>query len=197
MTRLAPNSRNKYAALKCPNRYCSNVSCPIFLIEEQLLLFIETWTAAYEFKYADTISIRLRAQLDEKYRSLRKIDADITALETQLNKACDMLEQDVYTVEIFRQRQKALKESMVRLQGSRCRLLDEINRYQTACKERELFPTKIKNPLEAYRTNSVEANNRILKEILDVVYYEKSEPNHRGRLNNANFSLEIYPKVPQ
>lgn len=197
MTRLAPNSRNKYAVLKCPNKYCSNVSSPIFLIEEQILLFIEAWTAAYEFKYADAAPTKLRKQLDAKYRSLRKVDADITALETQLNKACDMLEQEVYTVEVFRQRQKTLKENMARLQDSRCKLLDEINRFQTACKERELFPPKIKNLLEAYRTNTVGENNRILKEILDVVYYEKSEPNHRGRLNNANFSLEIYPKIPK
>lgn len=197
MTRLAPNSRNKYASLKCPNRYCGNVSSPIFLIEEQILLFLKAWTEAYELKHGHTSSATLQEYLEEKQGIIRKIDTDTAALEAQLNRAYDLLEQEVYTVEIFRQRQKTLKESIDCLQSSRCNLLNEINQFQTACRERDLFLPKVKNLLETYRANTVEANNRILKEILDVVYYEKSEPNRRGRLKNANFSLEIYPRVPK
>ena len=48
MTRLAPTSKTPYAVLKCPDRYCDNISAPIYLIEQKIISFFRLWLDNYE-----------------------------------------------------------------------------------------------------------------------------------------------------
>ena len=127
---------------------------------------------------------------------ISRIESEINGLQSQLNKAYDFLEQGVYTVEVFQQRSILLKQNIEQLETSLHIINDEIERLEQLRSERELYAPKVRHLLEHYRTNSVEANNRILKEVIDKVYYTKDTPNRRGGLYNANFVLEIFPKIP-
>ena len=84
-----------------------------------------------------------------------------------------------------------------RLEASRDELLADMRNINQIQEEQEAYIPKIRNLLENYRTNTPETNNRILKEVIDRMLYEKTEPNRRGQLNNCNFSLEVYPKLPR
>ncbi|GFI65165.1 hypothetical protein IMSAG185_00759 [Lachnospiraceae bacterium] len=63
--------------------------------------------------------------------------------------------------------------------------------------EQENYFPKIRNLLETYHTNTPAVNNHIIHEVIDKIYYEKNIPNRKGQLNNCNFSLEIYPRLPK
>jgi len=196
MTRLAPNSRNKYSTLKCPNRYCDNISSPIFLVEEQILLFLKSWLESYELNRTTIPVIPLSHEVENKQTMLSRMESEINGLKGQLNKAYDFLEQGIYTVEVFQQRSSLLKENIAQLEAGMNRIHEEIERLDQLRAERELYAPKVKHLLEHYRSNSVEANNRILKEVIEKVYYTKDTPNRRGGLYHANFLLEIFPKIP-
>lgn len=197
MTRLAPNTRNRYSTLKCPNRYCTNVSSPIFLIEKQLLTFLQEWLDKYGLDQQASPFSPLEEQISEKSQMLKSLDADIATYQGQSERSYDLLERGVYTVEVFQQRQRTLQDTISRLAASRDELLADMRNIEQVREEQDAYMPKIRNLLENYHTNTPETNNRILKEVVDRMLYEKTEPNRRGQLNNCNFSLEVYPKLPR
>jgi len=197
MTRLAPNSRNKYSTIKCPNRHCDNISSPIFLVEEQILQFLRNWLEAYELNRTMIPVVPLYQEVENKQAMLSRIESEINGLNAQLNKAYDFLEQGVYTIEVFQQRSALLKNNIKQLEMSIDLIREEIDRLEKLRAERELYAPKVKHLLEHYRSNSVESNNQILKEVIEKVYYIKDTPNRRGGLYNANFMLEIFPRIPE
>lgn len=198
MTRLAPNSRNKYSTLKCPNRYCDNVSSPLFLIENQIVQFIEDWTRSYELN-ADMLEQRspLTAEIQSKETAIKKINEEIEAKHSQLNKAYDFLEKCIYTVGVFQSRETILLKDMQALHNSRQLLESELERVRALQLVRDEFQPKAKHFLDTYKSNSAAVNNAILKELIDKVYYIKEERNTRGNLYNANFALNIFPRLPR
>ena len=197
MTRLGPNNRNKYAALKCPNRYCDNISSPLFLIEEKILEFLRQWLESYTVSGSDALSSHpVQVEIASKHASIKQIETEIAGMQKQLNNAYDFLEQGIYTPEVFQERQKFLNNKIHGLEDSLKNIRKEITGLETLRSERELFMPKIRHLLDTYDTNTAEMNNQILKEIIDRITYIKDSPNCRGQLNNANFVLEIYPKLP-
>lgn len=197
MTRLAPNSRNKYSTLKCPNKYCNNVSSPIFLVEDEVLQFLKDWLLSYELNEDATPALPIHADIQNKQAVIARMESDITGLQSQLEKAYDFLEKGIYSVEVFQHRQDALNQNILQLKDNIKLSRKELERLEQLQEERETFAPKVRTLLDTYASNSVDANNQILKEVIEKVYYDKDTPNTRGKLLNANFTLDIFPRVPE
>jgi len=198
MTRLAPNSRNKYSTLKCPNRYCDNVSSPLFLIEEHIVQFLSDWTHSYELNPAMfEQKSPLNAELLAKENTIKKLDAELNTLRNQLTKAYEFLEKEIYTIEVFRSRESSLQKDIQKLEENKKLLESELERIHSLQLLRNEFQPKAKHFLDTYKDNPAAVNNVILKELIDKVYYIKTERNTRGKLNNCNFELNIFPKLPR
>ena len=197
MTRLAPGTRNPYSTLKCPGRSCDNISSPLFLIENQVLAFLQEWLGSYSLERSFSPDTPLTGELQEKELTLKKVNTDITAHWNQREKACSLLEQGVYTVELFQQRLKTLEHRISLLETNRKELLSDIEQLRRLQKEQDNYLPRIRHLLETYHTNTPAVNNDILKELIDRILYEKSQPNRRGQLNRCNFSLDIYPRLPK
>lgn len=195
MTRLAPNKKDNYSKLKCPNKYCDNISTPLFLVEEQILNFLTTWMQTYELSSHEQ-ELPVHDEILTKQKALKNLDTEISTYESQLNKAFDLLERDIYTLDVFQNRQKYLTNEINTLNHNKQLLLDEIDRLKAVQIKQEEFAPKVRQLLDTYHDNTAEANNAILKEVLENVLYEKNEPNRRGNLYNANFELNIFPRVP-
>lgn len=196
MTRLAPNKRNHYATMKCVNRYCDNVSSPIFLLEEQLLLFLRSWVETYELNNKTITALPIYREIENKQALVLKIQSEIDGLRAQLNKAYDFLEKEIYTVEVFKERQMSLNKNIEQLTSALHTAEEEVLKLEHLRSEKELYFPKVQHLLETYHLNDVETNNQILHEIIEKVYYSKDTPNRRGGLRNANFNLEVFPKIP-
>ncbi len=195
MTRLGPNNRNKYAALKCPNRYCDNVSSPLYLVESQVLQYLRDWLHAYKLNGKIVDFAPVNNEIELKRNLIPKIDHDISLLTSQLNRAYDLLEQEVYTIDIFKERQATIKSSISTLENQRKAAENDLIQLQKLMDTQNNFAPKVKHLLDSYNSNDVETNNRILKELIDHISYEKNERNTRGKLENCNFSLHIYPRI--
>lgn len=196
MTRLAPCAKNPYAALKCPNRYCDNISSPLFLIERHVLDFLQNWLNSYELDNRPLTAAPVFDEIETKEKLIHKIDSDIAVVTEQINRTYDLLEQGIYTVEVFKDRLKILNDNISQLESQKTDIQSELHSLEVLRRERESFVPKIHNLLEQYEKNSVEANNQILREVLEKITYQKDTPNRKGQLQNANFMLEIYPRVP-
>ena len=198
MTRLAPNSRNKYATLKCPNKYCDNVSSPIFLVEEQIISFLEEWMADYQItpQLSDCCS-PIDKEIERLSASIDSNDSELAKLYGQLDKTYSLLEQGVYTLDIFRNRQQILNDSIESLTQLKEKYQKEMKKYAELRYSNEQFVPHVLHLFEVYSSSSPAVKNELLKEIIDRIEYLKEQPNRRGGLNNANFELDIHPKLPR
>lgn len=196
MTRLAPNSHTPYAVLKCPNRSCQTVSSPLFLVEEQLLSFLKDWLHGYELKYNISFLDSL-PEINSKIFTIKKLEQNISSLEFQKEKSYDFLEQGIYTIDIFHSRQNILQNEITKLSNQLTLLKQQYLEIKQFYLNQQPFFPFISHLLETYQTNSISVNHFILQELVEKIYYQKEKPNHRGNLNCANFTLEIYPKLPK
>lgn len=197
MTRLGKNSRNKYDTIKCTNRKCDCVSAPIFLVEQSVLDSMRKWLSGYIYHInqqdlspaeADNSTEKTIAELTEE---LKKIDV-------QINSTYDMLEQKVYTTEVFTQRNKALTERKEKIENRIARLRQTLITIQNDRIARQEIIPHIRYVIAAYKDcTTAEEKNTLLKSVLNRIEYSKSEPNRRGHLNNANFTVDVFPKVSE
>lgn len=197
MTRLGRNSRNKYDTVKCTNRKCDCVSAPIFLVEQSVLESMRKWLSGYIYR-VDRRDVLPTETEGTAERAIAELSSELKRVSVQIDRTYDLLEQGVYTAELFTQRNKALSERRDRIES---RIAEHrqslITMQNTRAARQEIIP-RIRYAIAAYNEcTSAEEKNVLLKSVLNRIEYRKSEPNRRGHLDNANFSVDVFPNVSE
>ena len=197
MTRLGRNTRNKYDTIKCTNRKCDCVSAPIFLVEQSVLDSMRKWLSGYIYRINQQDLSR-----DETDGSAEKKIAELTEelkkINAQIDSTYDLLEQKVYTTEVFTQRNKALTERRDKVENRISHLRQSLITMQNDRIARQEIIPHIRYVIAAYKDcTTAEEKNALLKSVLNRIEYSKSEPNRRGHLDNANFTVDVFPKVSE
>jgi len=196
MTRLGSNKKNNYDALKCPNRYCDNISAPIYLIENEIVnKLLKSFT-----KHKILIDKNILKSHNDNSENLSKIKKtlleDVDKIKNQISKTYDLLETGIYTTDIFTERNKELSKKLEYLVASIEVIDNEIDKLnQTSQQEKILIPETIELLNLYEKLSNQKRKNELLKKIIDKVYYLKTIPNKRGSLDNANFSIDIITKI--
>lgn len=196
MTRLGPNSRNPYDSLRCPNRYCTNVSAPVYLVEQKLLDFLAAWLEQYRLQHENFMPP------DDSRETLKLsiggIQKDLETARKQLDATYSLLEQGVYSVEVFTQRNAAITAVITDLEKQLAELKAQYDAANKIIHLRHSFIPQVENVLDAYgRIDSAAGKNDLLRSVVERVEYLKTEPNRRGHRDNANFELKVWPRIPQ
>ncbi|WP_434310468.1 recombinase family protein [Hominifimenecus sp. rT4P-3] len=195
MTRLAPSTKTPYAALKCPNRYCNNISSPLYLVEEVLISSLRSWLEKYEMDCATSQHPEL-PQVGLLKSNVSKLQGELKGLNDQKNNAYDFLEKGIYTVEIFQGRLELLSRKEFELKKDLEELDRKLSNLYAAEEAQKAFAPAAKEIMEAYEgIEDAAAKNELLKKVLERAEYEKTEPNRKGNRENANFSLDLYPRI--
>lgn len=196
MTRLAPSTKNKYSTLKCPNTHCDNVSAPLDLVEQKLIESLGQWLDNFKFSWeADNEANKENKEIDILTESLRITNQKLESLTMQFNKTFDLLEQGVYTTEVFMTRNKMIEKQIEHTKESLLELESNLKDEQKRIDARTTFIPKIERILDIYYNSDVIARNEMLKEVIERVTYIKTEKNTRSKLNNSNFDIVIYPNI--
>ncbi len=191
MTRLGPNSRTSYAALKCPNRNCSNVSAPLYMVETELLRSLADWCRNYELQMPVP---HLPSSIAAKLGALNAGQARRDTLEKQLQNTYDLLEQGLYTPEIFKNRQLLLNQQIEACEESIARLQKDYDTAADIQRIRTGFLPLVKEILHAYPlTESAQDRNDMLKQVLRSATYQKRKANRKGSREEVTFELDIFP----
>lgn len=197
LTRLAKNKKTPYDALKCPNRYCDNVSSPLYLVEEVLIEELRKWLLDFKAKWSvEKLDMPYSKAIKDKEFAIQQVKTQLDKLDEQRDKTFTFLEQGIYTPEIFTERSKRLADQMGNLKNAVSKFEKERLELKVQEEKNEVFIPKAEHILDIYETlTSASVKNESLKEILEKVEYIKTEPNRRGNRDNTNFKLRIYPKV--
>lgn len=194
MTRLAPNTRNKYSTLKCPTRGCDNVSAPIFLVEQKIITSLADYLIQFNLE-TSTAGHKKDTSMIVRETALKQVTQEIEALQKQLSNVYDLLEQGIYSTDIFLERNKAISDKLKTLEQKHSVIKKEYDRALKTEHKKVILIPKVKTALEAYDLlKSAEDKNEILKSILQKVDYLKTTKNTRGKLHNDNFQIKLYPK---
>ncbi len=179
--------------LICVRPECTNIGSELKLVEDKVLSLLADWLKDYKLN----LSSKEDRTLDESYiyeKRISEIDAEISTLNKQTNSLYDLLEQGVYTSEIFIERSKILADQLAELKNSRALLKEKIEKYNASNIGNDEFIPRIENLIEAYNgVDDIETKNQMLKEVITKIVYIKR--NKGSRKCKDNFELVIYPKL--
>lgn len=182
------------ASLICITHSCPNISAPLYMVEEKLLDSLEKWVKECDIplKKSDDLIISDKKLVIES--SIFALKKEIVNLRNQLENTFDLLEQGVYTAEIFTKRNQTLSQKITEKESQLHDLSKEVTLIKKNETERILLVPKIKKILDVYHSLSVGEQNKLLRDVIDHVDYKKTVG---GRWHNPpdKFELTVYPRI--
>ncbi len=193
LTRLGASSKNKVDKLICPNKNCSTVSAPLNLVEKNILSELKDIYNNYIITVESSSIIEDNSLLT---KSISSIQNEIIKVDNQIAKTYDLLEQEVYSIEVFEERNMSLTSKKSEL-IKKLKLLQNKSLNIKTTKEKKTEIKMSQAMLDNYyKIDSAEGRNKILRLLLNRFEYEKNERNTKGNLYNENFSIKLYTSLP-
>lgn len=190
-----PYSNKNPDTLMCDGPTCTNVSSHLHLVEERLINSLEVWLKKHKLKYKRQENKKDNLENEVINKAIQDLDTELETLNNQLNNMYDLLEQGVYSTEIFMKRSKLISTKIDSLKKDKDKLLKKINSKEDKELHEEALAPKIENIIKVYWTLDNPADkNKLLKEVLEKAVYYKTV---NGRWHNKpdEFELEIYLKL--
>ncbi len=196
LTRLGKNKKNSHDLIKCMNPDCHNISSPLFLVEELLLLALDNCFRNYMSSISPIDLIPPVNQAIEGIEDcIKVIAAKIQKKEKSFEKICDYLEEGIYSKEDYLKRKIKLQSDMDELNKSQQLLYEELKQLRINKENHMQFP-EIKSLSNLYYTlTTAQSNNTLLKALVERVEYRKDSKNRKGDLLRSNFTLDIYQRL--
>jgi len=186
MIRQVNPANPAYDLLKCSSLKCATKGSYITVVEELVLECLRDWQAT---GYA----AQKKARPAKQTTLAPKLQTDVDALRKQLSSMYDLLEQGVYTVEVFVARQK---EVSARLQQAETALAAAQKKASAPTREEAicaLLP-EITNVLESYSSaSSAEEKNALLRSVISRIVYYKTARRYKNQPPAHGLRLDIFP----
>lgn len=185
-SKLQYRSYNKTPAqpahLLCTNKGCIKATQYRY-VEKGLLESINQQLCELEI----SVQSKEYTKQDNGYAvALSNIDKEIAQITAQKNSLHDLLEQGVYSIETFVERNTLLEKKLAKLQETRTLMQDKLNDMNG--KDINAIITRAKEVLQAYDSASLNDRNGLLKSIIEKVTYYK-EPTWKS--NQFTLSVKL------
>lgn len=180
-------AQNNRIRLRCVNsRNCHNVSADFDVVEKEIIGALQTWLEGYRVKidtvgYADDIS-RCKAQLD-------RFEQEAAKLQLQLNNAYDLVEQGIYTLEVFRSRREKLTDSLDEIRHKQASMEETLRKLETTENTQANLIPQTEALLDSYAHMTNQERNALLKAILHRIEYAKGA--------DGKIEIDLYPRLPK
>ena len=179
--------------LMCPNKDCTCKGSTMDEVESTLIHSLERWLREYKLKVKPVKAHRKKSNTAPLERALEAARRERDTLISQKGRLYDLLEQGVYTIDVFTQRQfelatrisaaeQAIQEAQQQLDAER--QLDELRL--------SIIP-RVERLLDVYQQlETPQEKNEMLKTCLERVEYRKTIG---GRYTKSDMALKLYPKI--
>ena len=157
--------------LTCPRNTCNNKSSQLEAVEAQLIE--ELKAALKDFNYFLLNSEdKLNDQRAKRDTELNILRTELVKKEAMLEKACEMLETGIYTIDLFKKRTSAVEADIKELKS---RISDiESTPIEDDKKVKNAIPI-LEKVLEKYHGLNAKEKNLLLKSIVESVLYTRVE----------------------
>ena len=175
--------------LICPTPGCSNIGTPLKIVENKVLEGVELWLDKYMIKSQNS---KPDLKIVSNKPLIEQIDKQLAKLNHQITNTYDLLEQGIYTKEIFMQRQGVLTTEINKLQEEREKLFNEDEkRKQKEDLKYQLIPDAERLIDMYYNLESAEEKNILLKKVFKKIIYTKNKKGRWDKEALDKFTLEF------
>ena len=189
LERVTYSKRNDVRIL-C-RRCKKNVGSNIKIVEEKLIQSLQILLDKYKLELINNDNSDIDELLKLNQQSIDNYFIELEKIKNQLNKTYDLLEQEVYTKEVFVERSNTLKTQIKEINSNIEKLKEEKKKILKKIKNKEILVPKIENVIDSYyETDNIELKNKLLKSVLENVTYTKINPKSKD-----DFKLTLYPKI--
>lgn len=196
MIRRSPSgtaSRVPYDLMLCSTYDCPTIGSPLDLVEREVYNALSDWVEGYRLS-GQTPS---KSLIPEKEVLLESAQQTLDQLLRQKGTMYDLLEQGVYSTEVFLERSASLQSRISEAQSNVAQLKLELDKERQREANIEQFLPACEDLLSCYWDLSIPERNRLLKLLIESIEYKKLTKNKRGHLNEPNFELTIKPRIPR
>lgn len=188
--------KNKPDTLICTAKTCNNVSSTLYCVEDKIISSLEEWLDEYNLSWKLNENVKINVNMNTKILATEKLEREIEKINNQINKLYELLEQGVYSTDVFLKRMTVNSQKLNELKKDKMTIESNLNTEIIKNKKRKNMIPKMKKILEVYKSlKTPKAKNDILKQVLEKVVYEK---NMGGRWHTTpdDFEIVLYPKLP-
>lgn len=184
----SPNRAGDF--LYCPTQRCPTCSTYIPVVEAAVLAELARWTVAFDAPQAPAeLPAPDRAAAQAAARQLAEQRA---TLEGQMRRLYDLLEQGIYSADLYRERRDELTARIADVDAA----LADLQAAPRPDPRASLVP-QIRTVAGAYSAAADPAEkNALLRTVIDRITYTKARRCYRNDPPGAHLNLVIYPRIP-
>ncbi len=176
------------------HHYCGMVSAQLEEVERAFAQSLALWLADYAVQ-ARTPHPDEEARKGAALAALHQAKADLDAVGAQLARAYELVEQGIYTPEVFADRQAALLSRQAKLTQAMRKAQSEIRQYERQAAALSRLVPAVEHIAEVYRdTPTAEEKNNLLKSALHHIIYRKTRAIDHP--DGSDLVLTLYPNFP-
>lgn len=188
---LKQDRRRPDGFLYCPRQGCPTASTYIGVVESVVMDGLREWLSRYQVSPVP-VSPDPRPSDDAARAARAKLEAQLSTLEGQSSRLFDLLEQGLYTPEVYRQRRADLDARIADTRAA----LDALTLPPPADPVAPLIP-RIRTVVDAYAAATTPAQKYALfHSVLDHITYNKTRRCYRNNAPTDNLTLTLFPKLP-
>lgn len=179
--------QNHRVRLRCVNmRNCHNGSADYDVVEKEIIAALRTWLEGYRVKI-DTVGFA--EDIADQRTLLEQCDHELSKLNQQLENAFNLVEQGIYTLELFRERREKLNASIDQVKERQSRIRMALEKLESADTCQSKLIPQTEELLESYADMTTQERNNLLKAILKKIEYQKGA--------DGKIEIDLYPRLPQ
>lgn len=192
LTRRPPTAPGLPVMLFCQTPDCPTVGSVLERVEDNLLEAMRDWLDNYKLSLPKKQSrpVDIVAPL---HKSLAAAEKKLAVCEQQISRIHQLLEQGVYSVDVFLKRSAEVGRQQADLQQQLATIKAKIEADVNAQNAREVIIPKIENVLRTYpMLNSATEKNKLLKSVLARADYTKTTRYNR-KTKADDLKIVIFP----
>lgn len=184
--------KDRESTLLCTTLDCKNVSSDLYLVEDKLIKCLQEYLDNYKSSYDKATKPALHNPL---VKLLEAKIAEQARLKSQLSSLYDLLEQGIYTREVFLERNASLNERISVAALEIEQLENDITKAKNEAKMQHDIIPKIEAVISTYYTlDTPKQRNDLLKTVVEKATYLKTVSG-RWHGSPSDFSLALMVKV--
>ena len=173
--------------LRCVNsRNCHNVSADYQLVENEIISALQEWLQGYKVKI-DTVGYE--DDIAAYKLQLAHLDQETAKLNAQMDNAYDLVEQGLYTLDLFRQRREKLTAALDNLKQQQADLEATLVKLESSEATQQNLVPQTEALLASYAHMTNQERNALLKTILHRIEYQKGA--------DGKIEIDLYPRLPR
>ena len=178
--------RGSKPRFRCVNaRNCHNGSAGYETVETEIIHALRVWFEGYKVRI-DTSGFE--DEISECRRLIDQAGQDIESVNSQMERAFNLVEQGIYTVELFRERKEKLMQELSEKQNYKNVLEAKLQSFLEADDPHTFIIPQTETLLASYYDMDAREQNRLLKAILQKIEYRKKP--------SGEITIDLYPRLP-